>query len=314
MTELQPCAMLANGPAVDDRRVVLQRLHQVGLDGVAQQRRHRAMGLHLRGRDGFEVARQADDDAAQACLQVRQVLGQAQDGHHFGGDDDVETVLAREAVGRAAQADRDVAQRAVVHVHHAAPADAAQVDAQLVAVVDVVVDQRGQQVVRQRDGVEVAGEVQVDVFHRHHLGIAAAGRAALHAEHRAERGLAQADDGVLADAVEPVHQADRGRRLALAGRRRADATHQDQLAVGLVAQAGQVRQRNLGLVAAIGLELVFRNTQAIARELDDGPQRGVLRDLDVTLHGVSLSRRRVWHCGAPLPHRYAAPGPRPCAA
>jgi hypothetical protein len=30
--------------------------------------------------------------------------------------------------------------------------------------------------------LKVAGEVQVDVFHRHHLRIAAAGRAALHAE------------------------------------------------------------------------------------------------------------------------------------
>jgi hypothetical protein len=53
---------------------------------------------------------------------------------------------------------------------------------------------RRQQVVRQRNGVEVAGEVQVDVLHRHHLRVAAAGRAALHAEHRAQRGLAQADD------------------------------------------------------------------------------------------------------------------------
>jgi hypothetical protein len=39
--------------------------------------------------------------------------------------------------------------------------------------------------------VEVAGEVQVDVLHRHDLRIAAAGRAALHAEARAERGFAQ---------------------------------------------------------------------------------------------------------------------------
>ena len=52
--------------------------------------------------------------------------------------------------------------------------------------VDVVVHQRGQQVVRQRNGVEVAGEVQVDVFHGHHLGITAAGRATFHAKHRAE--------------------------------------------------------------------------------------------------------------------------------
>ncbi len=40
------------------------------------------------------------------------------------------------------------AQRAVVHVHDAAPGDAAAVDAELVAPVDVVVDQGREQVVR----------------------------------------------------------------------------------------------------------------------------------------------------------------------
>ena len=69
-----------------------------------------------------------------------------------------------------------------------------------VAVVDVVVDQRGQQVVGERDRGEVAGEVQVDVLHRHDLRVAAAGRAALHAEHRAQRRLAQADHRPLAHA------------------------------------------------------------------------------------------------------------------
>jgi hypothetical protein len=77
---------------------------------------------------------------------------------------------------------RDLAQRAVVHVEHAAPDDPAGVDLQLVAPVDVVVDHRRQQVVRAGDGVEIAGEVEVHVLHRHDLRIAAAGRAALHAE------------------------------------------------------------------------------------------------------------------------------------
>ncbi len=94
------------------------------------------------------------------------------------------------------------------------------VETEGVAPIDVVVDQRREQVVRAGDGVEVAGEVEVDVLHGDDLGVAAAGRAALDAEAGAERGLAQAAHGFLADAVEAVREADGGRRLALAGRRR----------------------------------------------------------------------------------------------
>jgi hypothetical protein len=51
---------------------------------------------------------------------------------------------------------------------------------------DVVVDQRGEQVVGDADRVEVAGEVEVDVRHRHHLRESSARRAALHPEHGAK--------------------------------------------------------------------------------------------------------------------------------
>ena len=131
----------------------------------------------------------------------------------------------------AAQRDRDVAQRTIVDVQHAPPGDAAHVEAELVALVDVVVDERGQQVVSQRDRGEVAGEVQVDVFHRHDLRVAAAGGAALHAEHRPQRRLAQADQRLLADAVERVAQAHGGGGLAFARRRGRDRRDQHQLAV-----------------------------------------------------------------------------------
>ena len=40
------------------------------------------------------------------------------------------------------------------------------VDAELVAAVQVVVDERREQVVRRADGVDVAGEVEVEVLHR----------------------------------------------------------------------------------------------------------------------------------------------------
>ena len=87
----------------------------------------------------------------------------------------------------------DVAQRPVVDVEHPPPGDVVQVEAELVALVEVVVEHRRQQVVGGGDGVEVAGEVEVEQLHRDHLAVAAAGGAALDAERRAHRRLAQGD-------------------------------------------------------------------------------------------------------------------------
>src|SRR6185436_10112789 len=213
---------------------------------------------------------------------------------------DVEAVLAREAVGRAAEADRDVAQRPVVHVHHALPLDAAHVDAELVAVADVVVDHRRQQVVGERNGGKIAREVQVDVFHRHDLRVAAAGRAALDAEHGPQRGLAQADEGLLADVVERVAQADRGGGLALARGRRADRGDQDQLAVLLRLQRVQVLERNLGLVVAVGLQVLLGDAEFLQRDFGDALQFRRLGDIDVRWHVQDSRKERKFSSHAVL--------------
>ena len=133
---------------------------------------------------------------------------------------------------------------------------------QLVAVVNMIVDHRREQIVGEPDRAEVAGEMQVDVLHRHDLGIAAAGGAALHAEHRSERGFAQTYRGLLADPVQRVAKADRRRRLAFASRGRADRRDEDQLAVRPVREAIDIVQRYLGLVVAIRLQMLVRLCRA----------------------------------------------------
>ena len=227
-------------PAVDEGGRVLERLHQVRGEGVTQQHGHRALGLQVAGGDLLLGVGVADHDVAEPALEVGQRVGQADDRHHLGRHDDVEAVLAGHAVGHAAQAHDDLAQRPVVEVDHALPGDGARVDVQGVALVQVVVDHRGEQVVGRGDRGEVSGEGEVDVDHRHDLAVPATGRAALDAEHRAHRRLAQGHDALLADATQGVGQPDRGGGLALAGRRRAHRRdeHAGVRRVGPPANAG----------------------------------------------------------------------------
>ena len=268
-------------PAMDEGRRAFQRLHQVRRDRLLEQRRHGAVRLEILGEHRLAVAGIADDDFTEPLLQVVEIPGQAEDRHHFGGDRDVEAGLARIAVGDAAERTDYLAQRTVVHVHDAAPGDAARVDGERVAPIDVIVDQRRQQVMRRRYGVEVAGEVQIDVFHRNDLRVAAAGGAALHAEGGPERRLAQAQHRLLADVVERVGEADRRGGLAFARRRWRDRGHQDQLAAFLVLERFHVIHRHFGLVVAIGLEVFGGDAELLLGDLYDRPLLGALRNFNV---------------------------------
>ena len=131
-------------------------------------------------------------------------------------------ILARHTVHLAAQTDGDVAESTVVHVHYAGEHNTARINVQQIALLHVVVQHGAQQVVCRCDGVHIAGKVQVDVLHRHDLGIAAAGSTALDAEHGAERRLTQAEHRFFAQRVHSVRQTDARRGLAFARGRGAD--------------------------------------------------------------------------------------------
>ena len=123
-----------------------------------------------RRRSGPDVARRSRSDVARARIAMTSEAAVMSN-----------PVSRGMPSSRAPEAAHDVAERSVVDVEHASPGDAVRVDAQRVAVVDVVVDHGGQEVVGRRHGVQVAGEVQVEGLERDHLAVAATGRPALDA-------------------------------------------------------------------------------------------------------------------------------------
>ena len=202
--------------------------------------------------------------------------------------------LAGNAVLLAAEADDGPPDRPVADVDDARPADREGVDAQRVAVVEVVVEERAREVVGRADGVDVAGEVEVEVLHRDDLAVAAAGGAALDPEDRAERGLADRHRGVAPDPVEPLGQADRGRRLALAQRRGRDRRHEHVLPPRpLALDTLDSGQRHLGLRRAVVLDLVGPEAES-GGDVADGPGRDRARDVEVGRERHGGLRGAVW--------------------
>ena len=212
---------------------------------------HSTFDAELAGRHEIAVQVIGYGDIAHALLQVHEVAGQAQRRHDFRGDGNHKMVFPREPADLAAHADDDVAQGPVVHVHDALPDDAAHVDAQGVALMNVVVDGSGQKIVGRRNSVHVACKMEVNIFHRQYLRVTAAGSAAFNTEYGAERRLAQGDDGFMAHVVQRLGEADRRQRLAFAGRRRRNSRDEDELAVFVFRKALNSVKGNLCLIFTI---------------------------------------------------------------
>ena len=193
--------------AMNERRRAGNGLHQIGTNGIDEQCRHRAGGLQIAGSDRRAGFIATDADAGQARLKIGEIGGKAKDRHDFGGDSDIKSGVAQRAIALP-HANRQLPQGPVVHVEHAPPSDVARIQRQAggsrQAIMQGIVDQRSQQVVRRSDRMEIAGKVQVDFFHGQHLRLTATGGAALAPEHRAKRRFAQCDHRLAADMVQRI--------------------------------------------------------------------------------------------------------------
>ena len=191
-------------PCVHEAGLPLERLNQVRFQRLLENHGHRARSLEVIGRDRLALVRVANGDRAETPTEVMDVPGHGDDGHDLRGRRDVESRLTRIAVGPPAEPHGDLPQRPVVHVQAAPPADRQRVDAEPVPVQHVRLEGGGEEVVRSPDRMDISGEMEVEVLHRHDLGVAAAGRSPLDSEHGTQRGLAEAEDRIVSELAEPL--------------------------------------------------------------------------------------------------------------
>ena len=268
---------------MNENRLMLDRVAHGGVDGVAHPRGHRACNLEIVTGDGFAAAGVSDDNLADALTQILEVTGDSQNRHQLGADGNAELGLHHEAVQTAADADDDVAQALRAEVHDPAHLDALRVNVEaleallgqpLVIVVALMLHTRVQgnhrQVVRVHDIVDIAGQAERELGHRHQKGVAAAGRSALDVHGRAAGGLTQCAADVQAQLAEAFDQAQRNSGLAFAERSRGNGGDFDELAVGLILQAlhdlNEVDLRGL----AVGDDLLGQQAELFPEVVDGG--------------------------------------------
>ena len=176
--------------AVDDGRCMLQCLYKVRFQGILKECTHSTLCVQVAGCYRFLLGNFSvcitDDDPCKAVLQVCNVTCKAKDCHDLGCYCDVVAVFPRHAVCLSAKAVYYETELAVIHIHTSSPCDLPRVDVQSVALVDMVVDHCCKQVVCCTDCVEIACEMEVDVFHRYYLCVSAACCTALNAEYRSK--------------------------------------------------------------------------------------------------------------------------------
>lgn len=116
--------MFAKGPPWHEGRRAFEGLYEIRLERVFEQRRHSAFCAEIMRRDRFIVVGVGHHDLAQTLLQIGNGSCKTENSHDLGCDRDIEAVFTRHARLRAAKAAHDVAQLAIVHIHHALPRDA----------------------------------------------------------------------------------------------------------------------------------------------------------------------------------------------
>ena len=158
-----------------------------------------------------------------------EVCSQTEDSHYLRSNCNIKTILTRNTMRLAAQTDNDIPQFTVIHIDNAFPDDTTRINIQCVALLDMVVQHSAQQHMSRGNSMEVAGKMEIDIFHRYYLRITATCSAAFDAHAGPKRRFTQCYDNLFIQLCQTLGQAYRSSRLTFACRCRRNSGYQDQL-------------------------------------------------------------------------------------
>ena len=299
---------VGKGAGVHEDGLLLDALHQGGVDGGDHPGHHGVAHFQVAGGDRVALLVVSYDDFVQPFLEVRQAVENGQDGHDFRGHGDAGFGLHHEAVGLGgAHADDHVPQGLGAEVQDPAHFDVAGVDVQAlqvpfgqlgVVIVELMLHPGGHrhhgQVVGVHDVVDVAGEAQGELGHGDQQRDAAAGRGALDVHGGAAGRLAEGAAHVLLAGAQALDQAHGGGGFAFSQGSGGDGGDFDVLAVRFVFQALQaLHVIDAADFLAVGDALVFGDFQLIAHRVKGNHLRfGDFSNLPVRLFNRIILRHK----------------------
>ena len=157
--------------AVNKGRCPLQSLYQIRLNGILKEQGKSTGYIQLISPYSTAITGICHHDLTKTLFHVLQVSGQTQNSHHLRGHGNIKASLTRNAMGFAPHADYHMTESTVIQVQYTLPSDTANINIQGIPLLDMIVNNRRQQIVGCGNSVEIAGEMKVNILHRHHLGI-----------------------------------------------------------------------------------------------------------------------------------------------
>ena len=143
------------------------------------------------------------------------------------------------------------------------------------------IERGSNEIVRSSDGMNIACEMEVEIFHRNDLRITAASSAALDAKGRSHGGLTDGSDDLSAEVrAKRLRKTYRGGRLAFAERGWGNGSHIHVNAIRFALEAFQNFKFDLGFVGSKQLKFIVTDSEFL-RDLCNGFEFTRLRDLNI---------------------------------
>jgi hypothetical protein len=173
---------VTEGSRMNEGGRTFQGLDEVRQERVLQQHGHRTGTAERFGRGHGAALGQADKDSAESLTKIGMISGQRQDRHDFRRLGNDKLPLPR----CPCRTQHDVTKRSIAHTQRARPSDSLWIELQPIAVKQVVIHERREQIVAGRDRMGITREMQIDILHGPNLSTASTRPSSLDTKDRSQ--------------------------------------------------------------------------------------------------------------------------------
>ena len=271
--------------AMDHHRSMFRGLNQIRLQGILEDHAKGSDAIEFSCKNRFPGTVVTDHNPSKPLPKIFHILGQGHDRHHLGSRNDIETGGMGESIKFGTQSCFTISQLTVADIKGSAPGHTIRVEVQRVIEMHRIVHHGREQIVSSRNGVQISGEVHVDVFHWQHLRVTPSCCTSLDAEGWPHAGFPESQGVFNTKFPECLGQSDGGACFPFSSRSRSHGRDQNQFAVWAILDPFPGLVLKFCFVFSVNFQILFIQVQLGSYILDR---------FHLCLLGDFNIRRNVW--------------------
>ena len=133
--------------AMNNNRIVLKSLNNIGLNGILQKSCHSSYCVELTSRNRLAISCISNDYSGKSLLEVIHIVSKTKNSHDLRSNCNYKVIFSRNTVSLCSKTNNNISERSVIHIKSSFPDDLSGVYSKFITLLNMIINNSGEKII-----------------------------------------------------------------------------------------------------------------------------------------------------------------------